>query len=694
MTVAISLSGGGAKGDFQVGALRYIYDQGVRPDILSATSVGSINAIKLTEGEDPANPRRGLSGLEALWAGLQRNSDMYLEEAWLYDKEMDARVRDALTGRAYGLGITGPGNVGAPWGNLGPVVDFFAKVAFMAGDGQALLKSLQVLSRDARALYNLEPIRALLQTELDRNAIRAWVAAGRRLRLAAVALESGGLRYITEAGEVIERDGSAVMTPGPLSPACVVIGNEVASLEDDILGLQEDLRSAAPGEKSSYARQIRQAQGRLSGARQRFAACVQSTPAVRLNVDLLDGVLASAAIPGIFPPHSLGDEWYVDGGVRELLPIQVAVNLGANTVYAISAFTFNVSAHYSFSRARIAEIVARSVEDLMLNEVGLDDTRVQPPPAGASPQVFLIAPDVEIHDVTTIDPGLIQINRDYGYMRAADVLDRVGSTTRRWALSTEIAQQRRATWGLENTRYGHEDPTMLAAGTPAADPGLQAAIDSGKARLQGLINERQGLGGPLPPGIDRWTGTLELHPWTGMLNDAAFVTQIIPSSLTRGGSAQASITMRNTGTTTWTSADAYSLGSQSPQDNVVWGSNRQALPNPVGPGQQVTFSFTITAPPAPGAVFQWRMVQDGNEWFGATSAGVQVTVDEPAECASIRAQISEGEAEINDLRASRDGLDPRSPVDRAEIRQINAQITSAEQRLRGLRSQRDQLGCV
>lgn len=97
MTVAISLSGGGAKGDFQVGALRYIYDQGVRPDILSATSVGSINAIKLTEGEDPANPRLGLSGLEALWAGLRRNSDMYLEEAWLYDADMDARVRDALT---------------------------------------------------------------------------------------------------------------------------------------------------------------------------------------------------------------------------------------------------------------------------------------------------------------------------------------------------------------------------------------------------------------------------------------------------------------------------------------------------------------------------------------------------------------------------------------------------------------------
>ncbi len=36
MMSAIALSGGGAKGDFQVGALRYLHDQGVRPDILAA----------------------------------------------------------------------------------------------------------------------------------------------------------------------------------------------------------------------------------------------------------------------------------------------------------------------------------------------------------------------------------------------------------------------------------------------------------------------------------------------------------------------------------------------------------------------------------------------------------------------------------------------------------------------------------
>jgi predicted acylesterase/phospholipase RssA len=42
MPIAIVLSGGGAKGDIEVGALRFIYDQGARQDILCGTSVGSM----------------------------------------------------------------------------------------------------------------------------------------------------------------------------------------------------------------------------------------------------------------------------------------------------------------------------------------------------------------------------------------------------------------------------------------------------------------------------------------------------------------------------------------------------------------------------------------------------------------------------------------------------------------------------
>src|SRR5688572_6373324 len=82
MPIGLSLSGGGARGDFQVGALRFLYDQGVRPDVVAGTSVGAINGAKLAEGESD-DPTQGLRGLEAIWTSLRFNSDMYLYEPWL-----------------------------------------------------------------------------------------------------------------------------------------------------------------------------------------------------------------------------------------------------------------------------------------------------------------------------------------------------------------------------------------------------------------------------------------------------------------------------------------------------------------------------------------------------------------------------------------------------------------------------------
>lgn len=694
MTTAICLSGGGAKGDFELGALRLLYDRGVRPDVLCSTSVGSVNAVKLAEGEDPARPDHGLSGLERQWESLQRNSDMYLDEPWLHDAEMDTRVRDALTGRSHGLGITGPEHGGGRWGVLDPVVDFFNDVNFVINDGGPLLKSLNVMANRARALYNLGPIRTRLSTELDRGAVAAWAAAGGRLRMATVALESGNLRYVTETGGVVERDGRPVMHPGPLGPTGEELRAAVEAIEQEISDLQADLRDAAPGEKAAIVQQIRRAQGRLREAAESFDDFAKTIPPVELTVDLSQGVIASAAIPGIFPPEPLGDECYVDGGVRELLPIQAAVDLGASLIYAVSAARMDVTPRGSFRNAKLADILARSVEDLLLNEVGTGDTQPVLTPGVAAPQVMLIAPDFEIHDVTTIDPGLVQINRDYGYMRAADVIDNVPRDTRRWALANEITATRREVWGLENLRYGHEDPTRLADGTPAPDPAQQQGIDAGKARLRQLLDERRTLGAPMPPNVDRWAGTLELHPWTGMVNDAAFVSQSVPSSLAAGASTSVSVTVRNAGTTTWTAADGYALGSQSPQDNTLWGTNRQLVPGSVAPGQEVTFTFLVTTPRAPGAPFQWRMVQESREWFGAITPVVGVTVTEPAECAVLSRQATEIQDQIAALRASLEGLDPKNVADRGEIREIRAQISALQHQLQALGARKDLLGCA
>ena len=54
------------------------------------------------------------------------------------------------------------------------------------------------------------------------------------------------------------------------------------------------------------------------------------TPLDRPPVRVQDAVLASASIPVMYPPTELGGEYYVDGGVREILPLALAFNqLGA-----------------------------------------------------------------------------------------------------------------------------------------------------------------------------------------------------------------------------------------------------------------------------------------------------------------------------------------------------------------------------
>ena len=108
---------------------------------------------------------------------------------------------------------------------------------------------------------------------------------------------------------------------------------------------------------------------------------------------------------------------------------------------------------------------------------------------------------------------------------------------------------------------------------------------------------------------------------------AVFVAQSVPAFMAPGRTYPVSVTMRNTGSVTWTPQDGIRLGSQGPQDNMTWGVGRVALPGSVEPGQQVTFIFNVTAPAQPGAyTFQWRMVQEMVQWFGAFTPATSVPV--------------------------------------------------------------------
>lgn len=57
---------------------------------------------------------------------------------------------------------------------------------------------------------------------------------------------------------------------------------------------------------------------------------------------LADRVLASAAVPGLFPPVRIDDRHYLDGGVVNSIPISRAVELGATEIYVLHVGNIDV----------------------------------------------------------------------------------------------------------------------------------------------------------------------------------------------------------------------------------------------------------------------------------------------------------------------------------------------------------------
>ena len=70
--LAIVLSGGGAKGAFQVGVLDALVNtHGIKPAIVVGTSTGAIQALGVAQND--------VAGLVSVWTGLKGNKDVYRE---------------------------------------------------------------------------------------------------------------------------------------------------------------------------------------------------------------------------------------------------------------------------------------------------------------------------------------------------------------------------------------------------------------------------------------------------------------------------------------------------------------------------------------------------------------------------------------------------------------------------------------
>lgn len=420
--VAIALSGGGSKGDFEVGALRYLYDHGVRPNIVTGSSVGAINALKLAEGDDPEGDNAQLR-LERIWRGLRNEHDMYELEPWMQTIQ-DLRIRDMLL---RGLGGQGSSAV-ASWLRL-PALAISGLIS-SGLDVHALADAFTKASR-ATSIYNLGPVERLIRTG-DTFDPHKLARSGIKLRLAVVGLESGLLRHVDEHGEIFG---------------------------------------------------------------------VESGP-----VDLVDAAIASASIPMMFPPRLLAGEHYVDGGTRQILPLVQAIQAGATEVYGITAAQKSLPTG-SFANETLIGIGARAVGDLMVDEITDGDIR-EALAANDKIRLTVIRPTVDVHNVITIDPGLIDISIDYGFMRAADHLAVPSDhAAEAMALSDDIIRLRMECWRLEES-FATSRPRQLLT---SADRNILSAIRSFKRDICDRAEARQRLGAPLPEGCESWWLRWELH---------------------------------------------------------------------------------------------------------------------------------------------------------------------------------------
>jgi hypothetical protein len=129
---------------------------------------------------------------------------------------------------------------------------------------------------------------------------------------------------------------------------------------------------------------------------------------------------------------------------------------------------------------------------------------------------------------------------------------------------------------------------------------------------------------------------------------AAFVSQVVPSSIQLFTATTVSVTMQNTGTATWVKSqgDVF-LATQEPQDNYYWciqdnrygsrSGNRVLLPNDVAPNDQVTFTFAVKplscgfTGPSP---LRFRMLSETHGTFGEETPDPKTNVTNAAQYVS------------------------------------------------------------
>ncbi|HEX3947915.1 MAG TPA: patatin-like phospholipase family protein, partial [Acidimicrobiales bacterium] len=218
-------------------------------------------------------------------------------------------------------------------------------------------------------------------------------------------------------------------------------------------------------------------------------------------VDVLEGMLASASVPLLFPPRQLAGDVYVDGGVANNIPVDAAVRLGADRVFAVLAVpVLQPPDRRDFTTAAAPAVFLRAVGAIAFAERQLANLN---PPLPVGTTVTVIDPLVDVVGPFEVSQGLMLLDMDYGWMRAADVLADVDGETRRRAVAATDAVV------VARTQAWHREEAFWGSGKASA--GDLRALRETKCQVREAVAERKGLGLPMPPAAEQWWSAYEVH---------------------------------------------------------------------------------------------------------------------------------------------------------------------------------------
>jgi NTE family protein len=210
------------------------------------------------------------------------------------------------------------------------------------------------------------------------------------------------------------------------------------------------------------------------------------------RVSLIDAAIASSSLPVIFRPTMLAGEPYVDGSVRGNVPVRAAIRRGAKRIFAV--LTPAPLAALPPGMPSPSDIMLR-LPEMMLDEILFQE--LQTP--GATVQV--VAPLQHMHSSLEVDTGLIAIDIDYGYLRAADSLS--GASNEIVAITEELFRLRYECWRAEIAATGPENRNVERA----------MQVRQLKRQIAAAAISRRDRGGVMPAGFEDWWHNWENHGW-------------------------------------------------------------------------------------------------------------------------------------------------------------------------------------